>query len=153
MVAVVFVPERFINNIQLGTKGRVTVAATGKQYETEIHVINDRIDIETRSIDVRLGIRNPDYEIKPGQFVEVELRPQARSMVTLPLDTVRGVGAQRYVYIYRNGKAIRVDVAVREIEDGRVEILSGVQAGDKIIQGADLNLVTDGRTLSLDDRS
>ena len=153
MVAVVFVPERFINNIQVGTKGRVTVAATGKQYETEIHVINDRIDIETRSIDVRLGIRNPDYEIKPGQFVEVELRPQARSMVTLPLDTVRGIGAQRYVYIYRNGKAIRVDVAVREIEDGRVEILSGVQAGDTILQGADLNLVTDGRTLRLDDRS
>ncbi len=153
MVALVFVPERFINNLQVGTKGRVTVAATGKQYETQIHVINDRIDVETRSIDVRLGIRNPNYEIKPGQFVEVELRPQARSMITLPLDTVRGVGAQRHVYVYRNGKAVRVDVTVREIEDGQVEILKGIEAADKVIQGADLNLVTDGRSLSLSARS
>ena len=153
MVAVVFVPERFINNLQVGTQGRVTVAATGKQYETQIHVINDRIDVETRSIDVRLGIGNPDYEIKPGQFVEVELRPLARSMVTLPLDTIRGVGAQRHVYVYRDGQASRVDVTVREIEDGRVEVLDGIEVGDKVIRGADLNLVTDGRRLSLDARS
>ena len=153
MVAVVFVPERFLNSIQVGTKGRVTVAATGKQYETQIHVINDRIDVETRSIDIRLGILNPDYEIKPGQFVEVELRPEARSMVTLPLDTIRGVGAQRHVYVYRNGAAARVDVTVREIENGLVEVLTGLAVGDEVIQGSDLNLVTDGSRLRLDAKS
>ena len=149
MVAVVFVPEAHLRSIKLGTPGKVTVAGLNKSYETEVHLINDRIDPTTRSIDVRLGIPNPDYEIKPGLFVEVELYPEPRPVLVLPLEVVRGLGADRYVFVAQNGLAKRRRVLIREHEDGRAEVLSGVDTDDLIIRGPNLHLVQENARVLL----
>ena len=149
MVALIFVPEAHINSIRLGTPGKVTIPGLTKSYDTEVHLINDRIDMTTRSIDVRLGIPNQDYEIKPGLFIEVELYPDPRSAWTAPLDVVRGLGGERYVFVAQHGVARRRDVRIRELENGRVEILSGVEPGELIIRGADLHLLQDNARLHL----
>lgn len=143
MVALVFVPEAHINAIRLGTPGKVTIPGLDKSYDTEVHLINDRIDMTTRSIDVRLGIPNDDYEIKPGLFIEVELYPDPRPAWTLPSDVVRGLGGERYVFVARNGIARRAGVQIRELEDGRVEVLAGLEPEDVVVQGADLHLLED----------
>lgn len=148
MVAVIFVPERYLRSIKVGTRGTVRVPGLGKSFDTQVHVINDRIDIKTRSIDVRLGIPNAEYEIKPGQFVEVELHPKAHPVLTLPAEVVRGVGAQRYVFVNTSGVAKRTSVRVKDLQDGLVEILEGVSVSDSVVGGADLNLVSDGHVLS-----
>ena len=148
MVAVVFIPERYLRAIKIGTRGKVLVPGLGKSYDTQIHVINDRIDVKTRSIDVRLGIPNADYEMKPGQFIEVELFPEAHAVLSLPAEVVRGVGAQRYVFVNKNGIAKRTSVRVKDLQDGRVEVLEGISEKDAVIGGTDLNLVSDGYLLA-----
>lgn len=149
MVALVFVPEAHISSIKLGTPGKVTIPGLNKSYDTEVHLINDRIDLATRSIDVRLGIPNPDYEIKPGLFIEVELYPDPRLAWTLPLDVVRGMGGDRYVFVAQNGIAQRRSVDIQELDDGLAEILSGLEPGESIIRGDDLHLVQDNAPVQL----
>ena len=143
MVALIFIPETHLGSIKLGTPGKVTIPGLNKSYETEIHLINDRIDMTTRSIDVRLGIPNADYEIKPGLFIEVELYPEPRRALVLPMEVVRGLGGDKYVFVVESGFAKRRPVQVRSLENGQVEILSGVDSEELIIQGPDLNVVQD----------
>ena len=149
MVALIFVPEAHLRSIRLGTPGKVTISGLNKSYETKVHLINDRIDHKTRSIDVRLGILNPDYEIKPGLFIEVELYPDPRPAMVLPSEIVRGLGGDRYVFVAQNGLAKRRPVQILELQDGRVEVLSGVNADDLIIRGPDLHLVQDNASIVL----
>ncbi len=143
MVAVIFVPEVHLGSIKLGTPGKITIPGLNKSYKSEVALINDRLDLQTRSIDVRLGIQNADYAIKPGLFIEVELYPDARGALTLPKDTVRGLGGDRYVFVVENGRAKRRSVDIRELENGQVEILSGIEESDMVIQGSSLNLIQD----------
>ncbi len=143
MVAVIFVPEVHLGSIKLGTPGKITIPGLNKSYKSEVALINDRLDLQTRSIDVRLGIQNADYAIKPGLFIEVELYPDARGALTLPKDTIRGLGGDRYVFTVENGHAKRRSVDIRELENGQVEILSGIEESDMVIQGSSLNLIQD----------
>lgn len=148
MVAVIFVPEVHLGSIRLGTPGKVTIPGLNKSYKSEVALINDRLDLQTRSIDVRLGIQNADYAIKPGLFIEVELYPEARGALTLPKDTIRGLGGDRYVFVVENGLAKRRSVDIRELENGHVEILSGVDDSEIVIQGPSLNLIQDNASVT-----
>ena len=143
MVAVVFVPETYLRAIHLGTPGKVTVPGLGKTFESVVHLINDRIDAATRSIDVRLGIPNADYAIKPGLFIEVELTPDPRLAMTIPTSIVKGLGGDRYVYVEEQGKAHKRSIEIRELADGQAEVLSGLAADDNVIGGPDLNVLQD----------
>lgn len=148
MVAVIFVPEVHIGSIKLGTPGKVTIPGLNTSYQSEVALINDRLDLQTRSIDVRLGIQNADYAIKPGLFIEVELYPDARSALTLPKNMVRGLGGDRYVFVVENGLAKRRSVDIRELEDGQAEILSGIEDNEMVIQGPNLNLIQDNASVT-----
>ncbi|NND69943.1 MAG: hypothetical protein HKN43_00025 [Rhodothermales bacterium] len=106
-------------------------------------MINDRLDLQTRSIDVRLGIQNADYAIKPGLFIEVELYPEPRAALTVPRHTVRGLGGDRYVFVVEKGLAKRRSVEIRELENDQVEVLSGIEDSVLVIQGSKLNLIQD----------
>lgn len=143
MVAVIFVPEVHLGSIKLGTPGKVTIPGLNKSYTTEVHLINDRLDLQTRSIDVRLGIQNADYAIKPGLFIEVELYPETRGALTLPKNMIRGLGGDRYVFVVESGRAKRRSVEIRELENDQVEILSGIEDSEIVIQGPNLNLIQD----------
>jgi multidrug efflux pump subunit AcrA (membrane-fusion protein) len=148
MVAVVFVPEVYLGSIKLGTPGKITIPGLSTSYESEVALINDRLDMQTRSIDVRLGIENADYAIKPGLFIEVELYPEPRDALTLPKNVVRGLGGDRYVFVAENGLAKRRPVGIRELEDDLVEVLSGIEDGALVIQGSNLNLIQDNASVS-----
>lgn len=143
MVAVVFVPETYLRSIHLGTKGTVRVPGLGKSFESEVHLINDRVDAATRSIDVRLGLPNPDYEIKPGLFIEVDLQPDPRSALVIPDSAVSGLGGNRYVYVVEGELAIKRTVETRELGDNRLEVLSGLSKTDKIIRGNETGQLQD----------
>jgi len=143
MVAVVYVPETHLRSIHLGTKGTVRIPGLGKTFDSEVHLINDRIDMDTRSIDVRLGIPNPDYEIKPGLFIEVDLQSDPRMGMVLPDSVVNGFGSDRYVYVAEDGVAHKRAVTLRELNDNRIEVLTGLSQTDKVIYGADLSQLQD----------
>jgi RND family efflux transporter MFP subunit len=147
MVAVIFVPEVHLGSIKLGTPGKITIPSLNKSYKSEVALINDRLDLQTRSIDVRLGIQNKDYAIKPGLFIEVELYPDSRAALTLPKNTLRGLGGDRYVFVVENGLAKRRSVEIRELENDQVEVLSGIEDSTLVIQGSNLKLVQDNTSV------
>jgi multidrug efflux pump subunit AcrA (membrane-fusion protein) len=82
VVASVFVPEKYVRDISVGTRALVHIPSLGRTIESEIDVINDRIDQKTRTMDVRIRIPNPDYSIKTNLFCSVQLLRPASTAST-----------------------------------------------------------------------
>lgn len=144
MVALVFVPEVYLNSIQLGTLGKVHIPSMNQSYESKVALINDRIDHKTRTIDVRLGIPNENYAIKPGLFIEVELQPIPRQGLVLPPEATKGLGSSRSVLVIEDGVVGQRTVQVRELSDGRLEIIQGISSNSILVVGPSMHNVSDG---------
>lgn len=144
VAAIVNVPEIYLSKFTVGTKGKVFLDGIDKSYDSYVAILNDRIDPVTRSVEVRLPIENKDYEVKPGLFARAEIYPDPREVLVLDRAALLGTEARRHVFVAENGRAKRVDVAVRQIDATRVEVLSGLKEGDKALSGPNAPLLIDG---------
>ena len=153
MVALLFVPEVHLQSIELGTPGRVHIPSMHQTYESKVALINDRIDPKTRTIDVRLGVLNPDYLIKPGLFIEVQLIPKSRLAILLPPNSTKGLGSTRYLFVVENGIASQRQVKVRELNDGSLELLNDIESGTRVIVGKSIHLISDGTAITVSDQA
>ncbi len=144
VAAIVQVPEVHLSQIGVGTPARVTVDGVSGVFESQVHILNDRVDHRSRAVELRLGIPNPDYTLKPGLFVRAELIPPPREVLTVPRESVLGPPDARYVFVEEDGVARRRAVVVRELDTRRMEVVEGLVPGDDVIGGPRLSLVSDG---------
>lgn len=149
VVAVVHIPEKHLPKLAVGTKGRLFVDGVTDPIDTEIHIINDKIDIESRAIDVRLGYNNKDYAIKPGLFVRAEIYPEPREVILVERRAVRGSINNPYVFVADQNVAKKRAVTVVEYNAEHIEILSGLAPGEKILLGPNLPSVHEGTQIRL----
>jgi RND family efflux transporter MFP subunit len=149
--AIINVPEVYVGDIALGTRARVYVDGIGGIYDSEIHIFNDSVDHITRSVEVRVGLANPDYEIKPGMFVRAEFFPPAREALTVDRKTVLGIEGRRYVFIEdAAGRAKRMPVRTTQIDASRVEIVDGLSEGDIVLSGPMISSLVEGMPVRIE---
>jgi Cu(I)/Ag(I) efflux system membrane fusion protein len=106
----------------------------GKNVNGKIEFINPEINPDTRINLVRVSIPNPGNRLIPGMSAYVFLKSRQHSMLSLPIDAVLrdGKGATVWIQTGKNTYASRMVVAGMETGD-RIEIKSGLQAGDIIV--------------------
>ncbi len=96
--------------------------------------IDSRIDETTRSVTVRADFPNDDRRLRPGMLLDVLLFQPARQAVVIPEIAVVQVGRESYVFRVKPDSTVeRADVRLGERRDGKVEILEGVNAGERIV--------------------
>lgn len=110
----------------------------GRVFEGTIDYIYRELDPKTRTLPVRLSFPNPDGALKPAMFAEVTLiAPTSREAVTLPAEAVIRTGrAERVVLALPDGRFRPRLVTTGVKEDGRAEILQGLQPGDRVVASA-----------------
>lgn len=149
--AIINVPEVHVGEIALGTRARVYVDGINGIYDSEIHILNDSVDVATRSVEVRVGLANPDFAIKPGMFVRAEFFPPTRTALTLDRRAVMGIEGNRYVFVEdAAGRAKRMAVIVRPIDATRVEITDGLSEGDIVLTGPAVAALVEGMPVRID---
>ena len=132
------VPEADLGSIRKGQPIEVTAAAyQGKPFRGTIATIDPVVDPATRAVKVRAILPNPDLMLKPGMLLQVRVITASRSAVMVPELAVVGDGDKRYVFkaegTGKDRKAKRVAVRVGARQDGMLEIVSGIAAGDAIV--------------------
>jgi len=150
VAAIVEIPETKLRFVRLGTPGIVRIDGMGKEYPSQVHVINDQVDTVSRKVQLRLAILNPDYAIKPGLFARATLTSDPRPAITLDRRAVLGPQDAQYVFVAVDGHAKQTKITSRELDARRVEILEGLTPGDHVLMGPNLTRVRDGDAISVE---
>lgn len=127
-------PETLAAQLRPGQRARLsTPTAPGKVIEGRVSEIRPMVGVGSRSIDVIVDVPNPG-DWRPGASVSgaivVGERPNA---VTVPEQSVVLRPAGEVVYALNAGKAEQRVVQTGLRQDGLVEIISGVNAGETVI--------------------
>lgn len=132
------VPERFLDQLKVGQTIDVGVAAFPEQrFKGEVYFIGPFVDPATRTALLKAQTPNPDHILKPGMFANLELTLKVRDeAVVIPetalsqvLDDNRGM-----VFVVDDSmtaqlRQVRLGVRLA----GEMEVLSGVQAGERVV--------------------
>lgn len=142
------VPERYSARIKAGQTLGLTVAAHGEEkFSGEIYLVEPQVEVATRTVQVRAYIPNADHRLKPGMFANVTLSVGTKdSALTIPEDCLFPQTGGFAVYRDAGGVAELVPVETGLRIPGRVEILSGLKAGDLVARSGNLRL-SPGRKL------
>jgi membrane fusion protein, multidrug efflux system len=109
-------------------------AYKNKTYEGFIQSVASRVDAQTRSILARAQIKNENSEIIPGSLLEIEILYNNKSTLGVPDTSVMYEGSKKFIYkIIENNILEKVEVKTGVRNQGNLEILDGLNEGDKII--------------------
>jgi multidrug efflux system membrane fusion protein len=145
------VTEKDSGNLKVGQPVRLKVDAyPGRTFDGKITTIEPQIATDTRNIRVQATIANPEKILKPGMFVTTTVvLPDKPAVITVPETSVDYTlyGDSVFVITEKQGEdgktslsAVRTFVQTGSRVNGRVEIVKGVKAGDKVVAVGQLKL-------------
>lgn len=147
------VPERYLGVLRTGAPISARIDAYGDEtFSGLIALIDTRVNEQTRSVTARAEIPNPGARIRPGMAVRVAIQEGVRTAPAVPEGAVQYEGEGAFVYRIARGErgtvAQRVEVKTGAVEGGFVEILSGLDAGDRVV-GSGLNRIQPGAPVTV----
>jgi RND family efflux transporter MFP subunit len=127
-----------IGRIKPGDAATVTVDSyPGKTFRGRVDVILPQVDMNTRTVKVRLAFANPKLALKPGMFVNVTLKAPAGKAVTVPASSIFHSGTRNLVFVNKgegNFEPRDVELGSRVGDD--VVVLKGLKPGESLVTSA-----------------
>lgn len=148
----VLVPENYLSKIKVGTPLQVVLPELGNRViSSKVTVVSKLIDPTTRSFYAE-GNLPADKDLRPNQAAVVRIEDYKTSnAITVPVNVVQSDEKGKYLYVAETsaGKTVarRRVVITGESYDGRMEIKSGLTAGEQIITEG-YQTVYDGQAIS-----
>ena len=128
--------EHQIDWLKPGASAEIRVPARpGRTWNGQVDYLYPELDPDTRTLRVRLVFDNPDLSLKPNMFADVEIfGGPKRDVLKIPAEALIVTGARTSVVLaLGDGRFQPVDVVSGLQRDGVVEILSGLEAGDRVV--------------------
>ncbi|GAB1489037.1 efflux RND transporter periplasmic adaptor subunit [Opitutaceae bacterium] len=137
------VPQRQLPSLAIGQKIDVTVDAfPGAPFSGQLNAINAEVDPSTRNIAVQATLPNPQEQLRPGMFAQVEVSlNQTETVVVVPatavayasygnsvfvVETMKGADGTEYLGVRQ--QPIRLGAARGDL----VVITEGLKGGEQI---------------------
>ncbi|MDQ6634904.1 MAG: efflux RND transporter periplasmic adaptor subunit [Gemmatimonadota bacterium] len=112
-------------------------AFPGRPFKGRIAFVYPSVAEQSRSIRARLEVANPDGSLKPGMFATVSLSSPTRKALTAPRTAIIQTGERAIAFVDMGHGALKpVDVEVGATVGEYVEILSGLEAGQRVVTSA-----------------
>ena len=130
------ISESYYSKLKSGMKANIKLDIyPNKTFNGLINKIYPTIDKMTRTFNTEIIIENNKRLLKPGMFARVELNMGSENVLAVPsIAVIKQTGTnERYVFVYKNGKAIRRTVTIGKIFDDNLEILYGLSENENII--------------------
>lgn len=133
------VPSRFFTEMAQGDQVLATSEAyPDKSFSAEIETILPSVDTTTRSIQVRAKLTNHQAQLLPGMLMKIAMQQTPKSVLFVPETAIIPVAENHFVYQLiadENGlfKVKRQQVVLGIRQPGLVQIVSGLNGGDKVI--------------------
>jgi len=127
-----------IGKIALGQKVTFTVDAyPGKEFSGMVTTISRKAVVSgnVTYYPVTIDVTNAENLLNPGMVARVSvIVSESQGVLTLPLSAIRSDKTGKYVVVAGpNGQTQNVPVKTGNTGDDRVEIISGLSEGDKVV--------------------
>ncbi len=148
--------------VKKGQQAAMTLSnLPGHEFSGKLIYIYPDLDPKTRTLRVRLEFPNPDLLLKPGMFTNVVLAPHKMGDGRrIPQRAVLRTGRREVVYVARTGEdshstgtfeARTVTTGMR-LDENKVQLLEGLQAGERIVLSGNFLFDSESRLRSIDRR-
>ncbi|KAF2508270.1 efflux RND transporter periplasmic adaptor subunit [Flavobacterium foetidum] len=125
-----------INKVKLGTDASVsTLSYPDKIFHGKVDKIYNVIDPETKAMQARIKLSNPDYMLKPDMNANIKLSfNENQSMIAVPSKAIVFDKSKNFVVVFKD----RNNIETRQVEVYRVVgdttyISSGLKENEKVI--------------------
>lgn len=130
--------ERSLARVQVGAPVSFTTDAYGGELFTgTVDQISGWLDPDSRTVEVRVVVANPGHRLKPNMFATARLALGGESTVeglVLPADAVQEVEGRPSAFVEEEPGHYEVHpVRTEPMPDGRLRVLSGLEAGDRVV--------------------
>ena len=144
-----WVPERYAAIIDVGqTLKASSVARPAEVYSGTIAALDNRVDSESRTLQVQARIQNPDDKLRAGMSFQVTMEfPGDEFPAVDPLAVQWGSGGA-FVWLVRDGKAARTDVRIIQRNTDTVLVDAPIVPGDIVVTEG-VHAVRDGAPVTI----
>lgn len=132
------VSELEAGRLKLGMKARVSVQAKpGQTFEGELAAIAPEVDDRNRHFKIEVRVPNPSTELLSGMYATARIIDGTEAdAITIPREAVTTVDGARTVFKV-SGETVNPVAVTEGLSDGvRVQIVTGLAAGDQVIADA-----------------
>lgn len=121
----------------------------GKSYAGKVTYVYPSVEATTRTVKARLEFPNPEFELKPDMFAEVELQIDYGTQVVVPQDAVLDSGSEQIVFLPRAGgyfepRKIKIGARVGD----QIVVLAGLRPGEAIVISGNFLIDSESRLKS-----
>jgi len=121
--------------VRAGQAARVTLPyQSGQAYRATVNYIYPTLDPVSRTVKVRLTMKNPGLMLKPEMFANVEISVSSGARLAIPKEAVLDSGRRQIVYVEKKPGVYemrQVTLGVRGEE--YVEVLKGIKKGERVV--------------------
>ncbi|CAB4244629.1 Membrane-fusion protein [Methylacidimicrobium sp. AP8] len=131
----VAVPQAYALAVKEGMAAKVMIPEMPNEIRNGL-VVRTAMGLESasRTLLTEVDLPNPDQKLLPGLYVVVSFQVPSRAAFTLPVNTVFERADGRYVVVVDASDRCHLRKVDLGNNDGyKVEILSGIQAGERVV--------------------
>ncbi len=144
---VAHVYESDSGKVKEGMEARVTVEAHPEaHWDGTVDWIGEGLEEATKTLPVRVVLKNEDGRLRPGMFGQVRLMPKSVDdpVAIVPVDAVQRVGGREFVFVPGSNPGVyeRQEVQTGVESDGLVEITGGLKAAETVVSKGSFELKT-----------
>lgn len=127
-----------LERIKVGAPATLSVNTyPGRTFTGRVDFIYPQVDMDTRTAKVRVVFSNPGLQLKPGMFVNVNLKIPMGHQLVIPTTGVLQSGTREIVFVERSDGYLEPrEVQLGSRFGGDFIVLKGLKAGEQIITSA-----------------
>jgi len=129
------VPSTQLSGIRAGQTASIMPKGSNQHYTGKVVNIHPQLDITTRTAGVRLEVENKDAALHPGMFVDTAIDAgTGGKALLLSQEAIQRQDGEMIVFVEREpGHYVRQEVRVGAASMGRIPVLAGLKAGDRVV--------------------
>ncbi len=133
--AIAEIKERDIAAVKVGQEATFTVLPYPQElFRGKVILVGNQVEAASRTLEVRIAVDNADGRLKPGMFADVGIVTTILDNVLLiPDSALQTDGDSQIVFVALDGNKFEKRVVkLGEEQQGRVQVLAGLKAGEQI---------------------
>jgi Cu(I)/Ag(I) efflux system membrane fusion protein/cobalt-zinc-cadmium efflux system membrane fusion protein len=127
-----------VSRVKPGDTAKIsTDSYPGRTFSGRIEEILPQVDMITRTVRVRLAVANPGLKLKPGMFINVDLKTSLGRQLVVPASAVFQSGTRQLVFLdHGNGSLEPKEITVGLRVGDDFVVLKGLGAHQSIVTSA-----------------